>query len=190
MGRAKLEYYLDLWEALYSGTSLTSPDVYPSFYRDATLLDSESTVLPRICTLPIADLSLAIKAPTANQTRRGKLIAYVLKARNAGPDGANDVFLYSPVPIGTKFVKARASRGSCSAAAGGPIACRLGRVPAGTTVSVRILFRVRRSGSDAMITNRESGAAFGVRVTGPDHDPNTSNNSASFSTPVSGGTLR
>jgi uncharacterized repeat protein (TIGR01451 family) len=190
LGAWGVEYYLELWEALYTGTFLTSPDVYPSYYRDQHLLKSESTYLPRICSRPTADLSLTIKTPARNVARLGHRVRYTFTAANKGPDAAGDVYLYSPLPIGTKFVKATTSRGSCSAARGGPIACSVGRLAAGATATARVVLRVKASTTQTAVTNKESEAAFGARVTGPVRDDATANNSAFFSTPIAGAARR
>jgi len=184
LGAWGVEYYLELWEGLYSGAFLTSPDVYPSYYRDEHLLTSESLYLPRICSLPNADLSLAIGAPSPSPAVRGQNVAYTFTAANSGPDTARDVFVYSPVPVGTTFVGARTSQGSCSAEAGGPIACAFGSIASGASATANVTFLVDPSSTVTQITNKESLIALGARVTGPDHDSNLANNSASFSTPV------
>jgi uncharacterized repeat protein (TIGR01451 family) len=184
LGAWGVEYYLELWESLYAGTFLTSPDVYPSYYRDQHLLKSESTYLPRICSRPIADLSLKIKTPARNVAPAGGKVSYTFTAANAGPDAAGDVYLYSPMPIGTELVKATASQGSCSAAGGGPIACAVGRLAAGATATARVVLRVNAPSTQTAITNKESAVAFGARVTGPVRDEVTANNSAFFSTPI------
>jgi uncharacterized repeat protein (TIGR01451 family) len=184
LGAWGVQYYLELWESLYAGTFLTSPDVYPSYYRDQHLLKSESTYLPRICSRPIADLSLKIKTPARNVARAGGKVSYTFTAANAGPDAAGDVYLYSPMPIGTELVKATASQGSCSAAGGGPIACAVGRLAAGATATARVVLRVNAPSTQTAITNKESAVAFGARVTGPVRDEVTANNSAFFSTPI------
>jgi uncharacterized repeat protein (TIGR01451 family) len=184
LGAWGVQYYLELWESLYAGTFLTSPDVYPSYYRDQHLLKSESTYLPRICSRPIADLSLKIKTPARNVAPAGGKVSYTFTAANAGPDAAGDVYLYSPMPIGTELVKATASQGSCSAAVGGPIACAVGRLAAGATATARVVLRVNAPSTQTAITNKESAVAFGARVTGPVRDEVTANNSAFFSTPI------
>ena len=184
LGAWGVEYYLELWESLYAGTFLTSPDVYPSYYRDQHLLKSESTYLPRICSRPTADLSLKIKTPARNVARAGGKVSYTFTVANAGPDAAGDVYLYSPMPIGTELVKATASQGSCSAAGGGPIACAFGALAAGATATARVVLRVNAPSTQTAITNKESAVAFGARVTGPVRDEVTANNSAFFSTPI------
>jgi uncharacterized repeat protein (TIGR01451 family) len=184
LGAWGVEYYLELWEGLYSGAFLTSPDVYPSYYRDEHLLTSESVYLPRICSLPNSDLSLAIGAPSPSPAVRGENVAYTFTATNSGPDTASNVFVYSPVPVGTTFVGASTTQGSCSAEAGGPIACSFGSIASGSSATANVTLHVDSSSTITLITNKESPTAFGARVTGPYHDPNLANNSASFSTPV------
>jgi len=184
LGAWGVQYYLELWEALYSGSFLTSPDQYPSFYRDHALGNAES-LLTRFCTLPTSDLSLEIKPPLPNRARRGKPITYTYTARNAGPDAADNVFVYTPVPIGTRFVRATPGRGSCSHTGSGPVACALGRIATGATVSVRLTLTVDRAIQEPVITNQESSQATGAYVTSPERDPNSTNNAATFSTPVS-----
>lgn len=184
LGAWGAQYYLELWEGLYSGSFLASPDVYPSYYRDQHLLTSESIVLSRVCSLPTADLSLAIGEPSLSPAIKGQAVVYAFTAANSGPDPADDVFVYSPVPNGTTFVQATTSQGSCSADAGGPIACSFGSIPAGAAVTANVSLLVDPLTAVTLITNRESPLAIGARVTGPDRDSNLVNNSASFSTPV------
>jgi hypothetical protein len=186
LGAWGAEYYLELWEGLYSGVFLTSPDVYPSYYRDQHVLKSESLYLPRVCSLPTTDLSLAITQVSRNGARRGARVKHSFAARNSGPDTANDVFIYSPVPLGTGLVQAKPSQGSCSAVPGGSIACSLGPIAAGTTARTKIVLEVDAAGTETVITNKEAPAALGARVTGPNLDPDMGNNAASFATPVIG----
>ncbi len=181
LGAWGTEYYLELWESLYAGSFLTSPDVYPSYYRDQHLLSSEF-YLPRICTLPNADLSLAINSP--NVAVRGTTVTYTFTAANTGPDTASDVFVYSPVPSGTTFVGATTSQGSCNAAATEPIACSFGSIASGSTARAEVSLLVDASSALTQITNKEAPAALGARVTAPVRDSNSANNAASFSTPV------
>jgi uncharacterized repeat protein (TIGR01451 family) len=141
-------------------------------------------VLPRFCSLPNADLGLAIGTPSPNPAIRGQNVAYTFTAANSGPDPADDVYVYSPVPIGTAFVHAATSQGSCSAEAGGPIACSFGSIAAGAAATAKITLLVDPSSTAPLITDKESPNALGARVTGPDHDSNPANNSTSFSTPV------
>lgn len=184
LGAWGVEYYLELWEGLYSGAFLTSPDIYPSYYRDHHLLTSESTYLSRICDVPDADLALAIGAPSPNPAVRGQNVSYTFTATNSGPDTASDVFIYSPVPVGTTFVGATTSQGSCTADAGGPIACTLGSIASGAAAAANVTLLVDPSSTVTPITNKESPTALGAWVTGPDRDTVPANNSASFSTPV------
>jgi uncharacterized repeat protein (TIGR01451 family) len=185
LGAWGVEYYLELWEGLYSGAFLASPDLYPSYYRDEHLLTSESVYLPRVCSLPNSDLSLAIGAlPSPSPAVRGQNVAYTFTVANSGPDTASDVFVYNPVPVGTTFVGATTSQGSCSAEAGGPIACAFGSIASGASTTANVTLFVDPSSTVTPITNKESLTAVGVRVTGPNHDSNLANNSASFSTPV------
>lgn len=181
LGAWGVQYYLNLWEGLYSGSFLTSPDPYPSFYRDYALGNSES-LLSRFCSLPTADLSLAIGAPSV--AVRGQSIIYTFTVANSGPDPAPDVFLYSPVPVGTTYVGATTSNGSCSADSGGPIACAFGSLAAGTSVTAKVTLLIDPASIVSQITNKESLTADGARVTSPSADPDTANNFASFSTPV------
>jgi uncharacterized repeat protein (TIGR01451 family) len=183
LGAWGAQFYLHLWEGLYSGSFLTSPDVYPSYYRDQHLLTAES-VLPRFCSLPNADLSLAIGAPSPNPAIRGENVTYTFTATNSGPDQADDVYVYSPVPIGTAFVHATTSQGSCSAEDAGPIACSFGSIAAGGAATANVSLLVDPSSTLPLVTNKESPTALGARVTGPDLDSNLANNSTSFSTPV------
>jgi uncharacterized repeat protein (TIGR01451 family) len=122
--------------------------------------------------------------PEPNQAVKGEDVVYTFTAADSGSETAGDVFLDSPVPAGTQFVAATTSQGSCSAAAGGPLACSFGPLASGAMATAGITLHVDASIAEAVITNREAPAALGARATGPVRDADTANNSASFETPV------
>lgn len=179
-------FYLELWEALYSGKFLTAPDPYPSYYRQSHIRGAES-YLVRICEKANADLSLSISAPSPDPAVRARRVTYRFTVSNAGPDAADDVYAYSAVPAATTFAGATTSQGSCTAAAGGPVACSFGPIPSGGSATADITFRVDASTALTQITNREAPddpLNFGASVTAPVSDPNELNNRASFTTQV------
>ena len=75
----------------------------------------------------------------------GGLLTYLITVHNAGAADATGVLVYENLPLGTTVTGVSPSRGSCTAPADdrwGALGCRLGSLAAGSSATVRIVFRV------------------------------------------------
>ncbi len=176
-------FYLQLWEALYTGSFLDAPAPSPSAYRDRTVTDAEGVYLSRICSLPVADVSLTATAAPDPVPAGGELLERYTVA-NAGPAGAPATYLYVDVPAGANLLAATPGQGSCTpSSVGAPVVvgCTLGPLAAGAsaTVDVRLLV----SGSPGTLV--EPGP-LGAYATGTVDDVDRGNNQARPTATVAG----
>ncbi|MBI4261667.1 MAG: DUF11 domain-containing protein, partial [Actinobacteria bacterium] len=123
-----------------------------------------------------ADLGIAKAASAARVKAKGPL-TYTIEVKNAGPREAIGVSVTDRLPSGVGFVGASSSEGSC-AESGGVVSCDLGTLAqgAGTTVTIDVTAPPK----PGTVSNTAS-------VTGYLVDPDTSNNSATVTTRVTGG---
>jgi uncharacterized repeat protein (TIGR01451 family) len=126
-----------------------------------------------------ADLSLT-KSDSPDPVAVGSDLAYTLIATNAGPSEATEVTLTDELPSTVVFAGSAGAACSISGqnpdGTGGTVACSLVSMPAGTSVTVRLLVSVTASGP---ITNTAS-------VAGAENDPAAADNEATVITTVSG----
>ncbi|MBO9664849.1 hypothetical protein, partial [Dokdonella sp.] len=116
-----------------------------------------------------ANLSVAKSGPAT--AIAGTNATYTLVVSNAGPSTATAVSLADPTPAGLSFVAADAP-----CAAGFP--CALGDLAAGASVTVNVTYAIP-SGQTGTIANTAT-------VSSPTSDPDTSNNSSTATTTLSG----
>jgi large repetitive protein len=122
---------------------------------------------------PLADVSLAKTASPATAVA-GENVVYTLTARNAGPSDAAGLAVTDPIPVGTTFVSAS----SGCAAAGGVVTCRAtSATAAGTERSFTVTLKLDPGFTGNRLVNTAS-------VTSTTPDPDTANNTASASVPV------
>jgi uncharacterized protein DUF11 len=176
-------YYLDLWNALYSGPFLSGATAqYNAFYRDGDLSGARQVKATHICDLPKADLALLVSAPTF--VVHDTTFPYTLTVRNNGPDAAPAVFVYSPM-VGAMLVSTDTSRGSCHGPYGGndgPIGCSLGAMRPGEAATIHFVLRAGRPLS--LIANSELTRAMATTVEGSVAETVPGNNSARVQTEV------
>lgn len=122
-----------------------------------------------------ADLGIT-KTDSSDRVAAGDPLAYTLEVTNDGPREASGVTVRDPLPDGVGFEQASASQGSC-AESDRIVTCDLGSlgVGAGATVTIDVTAPPR----PGAITNTAS-------VTGHLVDPDSSNNSDSETTRVTG----
>ena len=138
-----------------------------------------SDVWPAWQTLPSADLALSLGA-SPDVVRSGKQLTYTITVRNLGPSNALGAVVTDTLPPQARFVSATASQGAgCTTppvGQTGTLSCRLGFVPNASSRNTTIVVKVVAP-KKSTITNTASVAADTA-------DPNSTNNSASISTPV------
>lgn len=125
-----------------------------------------------------ADLSITI-ADSPDPVESGERITYTVRVTNAGPQAAESVTLLTATPLGTLFVSAVASQGTCQAPAAGAtgvVNCSLGTIAANASVTVTIVV-------DVVAT---AGASIEIEgsVSSTTTDPTANNNTARATTTV------
>ena len=123
-----------------------------------------------------ADLGIA-KTASASKVKAGSPLRYTLEVRNDGPREAIGVSVQDRLPTGVTFKGASASQGSCEQS-GVVVTCSLGRLGNGATATVAI--DVAAPSKPGTITNTAT-------VSGHLVDPDSSDNSASVTTRITGG---
>jgi uncharacterized repeat protein (TIGR01451 family) len=126
----------------------------------------------------VADLGIEKTASPERRVKVGDQLTYTLEVTNGGPDPANGVTVHDPLPEEVAFQDASASQGSCTES-DGEVTCDLGTLESGGSATVTIEVTVVERPRPPKITNTAS-------VTGDDDDPDTSNNSDSVTTQVTG----
>jgi uncharacterized repeat protein (TIGR01451 family) len=125
--------------------------------------------------LPSADLGIT-KSASVTTVAVGTQFAYTLTVTNNGPNSATGVVVTDPLPAGVTFVSASASQGACSGPA--QVICSLGAIANGASVTISISVTAATAGS---VTNTANVAAN-------EPDPNLTNNTASVTVTITGGT--
>jgi uncharacterized repeat protein (TIGR01451 family) len=120
-----------------------------------------------------ADLSV-LKSDSPDPVSKGAALTYSIVITNNGPGSASSVQLTDSLPANVQFVSAASTAGSC-AQTGSTVACNLGQVSNGTSVTVTIIVTPKKAGT---ITNT-------VQVSSGSPDPSPSNNTDTEETVVS-----
>jgi uncharacterized repeat protein (TIGR01451 family) len=124
---------------------------------------------------PSADLSVS-KTASPEPVHIGQKLTYTIPVHNNGPDSAFGVSLVDNLPKNAGFGSASTTQGSCTLKpAKQLVACNLGTLTSGQTVTVTIVVKPAKKGT---ITN-----TVDVTATSPT-DPNMVNNHASLDTTV------
>jgi uncharacterized repeat protein (TIGR01451 family) len=118
-----------------------------------------------------ADLSITASA-APNPVTVGNPLTYTITVSNTGPDAASAVAVTDALPVGTTFVSATASQGTCTDVLA--VECDLGTVAAGAQATVTIVVQPAIPGTLVNVIAAASGTA----------DPSSGNNSVSVSTTV------
>jgi large repetitive protein len=115
---------------------------------------------------------VAISKTATPSATVGQPITYTLTVGNGGPVSATGVTVTDALPVGTTYVSATTTQGTCSGTA--TVTCSLGTLINGGTATITITATATSAGT---IANTAS-------VTANETDPLTSNNSSSASTVV------
>jgi uncharacterized repeat protein (TIGR01451 family) len=128
-------------------------------------------------TAPSADLALGLVAsPTVAKVQ--KPLTYTVKIDDVGPSSVFGAVVTDDLPAEQRFVSATSSQGSCQTppvGTNGTITCSLGFLLQGHGATVDIVVKV---------VGRRSSVSNTASVASSTPDPNTSNNSATITTPV------
>ena len=121
---------------------------------------------------PVADVGVSI-AGSPEPVVLSDTITYTITVENAGPALASNVVLSDPLPAGVAYQSANSSQGSCTETSGS-VTCALGDLPATATATIAV--RVTTSTPGTFIN--------AVTVTSTETDPDTTNNTASWTSHV------
>jgi uncharacterized repeat protein (TIGR01451 family) len=121
---------------------------------------------------PAADLSVA-KSDSPDPVSKGAQLTYSVVVTNNGPGSAAGVQLIDTLPASVQFVSATSTAGSCTQS-GSTVACNLGDVSNGSSVTVTIIVTPKKTGT---ITDT-------AQVNSVSPDPNAANNSDTEQTTV------
>ena len=121
---------------------------------------------------PAADLSVA-KSDSPDPVSKGTQLTYSILITNNGPGTATGVQLTDTLPASVQFVSAASTAGSC-AQAGSMVACNLGDLSNGASVTIAIIVTPKKTGT---ISNT-------AQVSSSSPDPETANNTAIEQTTV------
>ena len=121
---------------------------------------------------PVADIGVSI-AGSPEPVVLSDTITYTITVENAGPALASNVVLSDPLPAGVAYQSANSSQGSCTETSGS-VTCALGDLPATATATIAV--RVTASTPGTFIN--------AVTVTTTETDPDTTNNTASWTSHV------
>jgi len=132
---------------------------------------------PSWATAPSADLALGLVAsPTVAKVQ--KPLTYTVKVKDAGPSNVFGTVVTDDFPDEQRFVSATPSQGSCQAppvGTNGTLTCNLGFLLSGHSATVDVVVK---------IVGRKSSVSNTASVASSTPDTNTSNNSATITTPV------
>ncbi len=121
-----------------------------------------------------ADLEIVktVDRPTAEI---GDTVTWTLTARNLGPLGATGVAVSDAIPAGVTITSATTTAGAC--AVGAPVACNLGALANGATVTITVVGTIGTAAAGTPLTGQAT-------ITGAQLDPNPANNVSAATTTV------
>jgi uncharacterized repeat protein (TIGR01451 family) len=128
-------------------------------------------------TVPSADLALSLVA-SPTEAKVQKPLTYTVRVDDAGPSSVFGTVVTDDLPAEQRFVSATPSQGSCQTppvGTNGTVTCSLGFLLQGHSATVDIVVKV---------VGRKSSVSNTASVASATPDTNTSNDSATITTPV------
>lgn len=147
-----------------TGTSPT-PDPDPSNNTGTSTVDG----------IPSADLSI-VKTASANPAPANGPLTYTITVTNNGPSPADAVTMNDPLPAA--LTSPTTPTAACTIAAG-QLTCAVGTLAVGGTFTATVTGTVDPATTDTSLVNTAT-------TTSPTHDPDTSNNTSTVTTPIAG----
>ena len=143
--------------------------------------NTASTSTPILAdTAPAGDVAVT-KVLTEGGTVAGRPVAWTITVSNAGPATARDIVVVDAVPAPVTSVTATPSAGACAVTpgtTGATVTCRIGDVPGAGASTVVVRGTIDPAFRGAMTNS--------ATATGPDTDPEVSNNTGSVTATVLG----
>jgi uncharacterized repeat protein (TIGR01451 family) len=159
------------WVAVYGGDANNDSAASGCSEEQVTVTKPPVTPPPPPASTPVIDLAIT-KTGSPSPTTTGTNITWTMVVTNNGPDTATGVNVADPLPAGTTFVSVATTQGSCTG--GALIACQLGTIADGGSVTITLVTTATTAGTD---TNTAT-------VVGNEQESNTANNTASASVVV------
>ncbi|MBB2987761.1 DUF7507 domain-containing protein [Terracoccus luteus] len=173
-GTTRLRFQVTV-DTAASGTTLSNSG---NLVYTAATIGTRYTYQTADASTPVAtraDLSLT-KTTAQTAVVAGNTVTYTLRAANSGPTAATDVVVTDTLPSGATLVSSTPSQGACTPS-GQTLTCAVGTVPNGAAATVTVVVRVPSGSTATTVTNVAD-------VSSSTSDPDTTNNRASVTTPV------
>jgi uncharacterized repeat protein (TIGR01451 family) len=157
------------------GTVITNSVTVGSAISDPTSSNNTATTADTVTSPSQADLSIN-KSGAPQPVNQGDTLTYTLTVANNGPASAANVVVTDPLPAEVAYQSSSATQGTCSQA-GGTVTCNIGSMSNGQIVTITI----------SVTANVFSFSSFAVNtatVSSTTSDPNSSNNSSTFSSTI------
>jgi uncharacterized repeat protein (TIGR01451 family) len=164
-------------------TGLTNGQQYNFVVVATTAAGNSAASLPSNAVIPtvpdVQDIAIAMSG--SSSLNAGSFATFTMTVTNNGPGNAPNITLADSLPA--PFVSATTTQGVCTVS-GTTFSCTLGGMNAGGSATVKVTVAMGASAitNSASITLRD--LAGNVKTT----DPNTANNTASFTTGITSGT--
>jgi uncharacterized repeat protein (TIGR01451 family) len=164
-------------------TGLTNGQQYNFVVVATTAAGNSAASLPSNAVIPtvpdVQDIAIAMSGTSS--LNAGSFATFTMTVTNNGPGNAPNITLADSLPA--PFVSATTTQGVCTVS-GTTFSCTLGGMNAGGSATVKVTVAMGASAitNSASITLRD--LAGNVKTT----DPNTANNTASFTTGITSGT--
>ena len=155
-----------------AGTTVVDAAQVTSDTADPNTANNTATALTPV--RASADVRLALAAPAS--ALAGDPLVYTLTVTNAGPDAASGVALSDTLPAALTAPTATTTAGSCTIVSG-TLACPLGTLASGGTVTVTVSGTLAASTPAASISDTASASSL-------TDDPNPANNTTTAVTAV------
>jgi uncharacterized repeat protein (TIGR01451 family) len=164
-------------QAMALGTASNTASVAAT-EPDPDLANNSSTVSTTVMQINTADVSIT-KSGSPASVAVGANVTYTVTVTNGGPDTADGVTVTDVVPAGMTLVSATSTLGTCSGTL--IVTCTPGSMAHAATATITIVATVNAAGT-------KSNTATVALDTNTTYDPNPTNNSATATTTVTGGT--
>jgi uncharacterized repeat protein (TIGR01451 family) len=157
------------------GTAITNSVTVGSAVSDPTSSNNTATSTDTVTSPTQADLSIN-KSGAPEPVNQGDTLTYTLTVANNGSATAANVVVSDPLPSAVSYQSSSATQGTCSQASG-TVTCNIGSMSNGqiVTVSIAVTATVFSSSSYAVNT---------ATVSSSTSDPDSSNNSSTFSSTI------
>ena len=159
------------------GTTITNSPNITSTVSDPNTANNTATVQTLVVSPAQADVSIT-KVGSPEPVNQGTNLAYTLTIKNAGPAVAQNVMVTDVLPSQVTYSSSLTTAGTCNyTAATTTVSCTLGSLSVGSTAVVTI-------NANAAVFSSSSYAVNTATVSSSTSDPNSSNNSSTWTSTI------